>query len=81
MLRRGRQGLVKCDEIGKWVGNFGERMEEHEIDKLLKGPFTRNGQFNYREWVKVLRINTDAEEPESYGCMRIGRCMIYLYLP
>ena len=36
-----------------------------QIDKFLKGPFTRNGQFNYRERVKVLRINTDAEEPES----------------
>ncbi|KAI0652431.1 EF-hand protein [Trametes meyenii] len=58
-------GFVKCDEIRKWLGDVGERMDEHEIDKLLKGPFTRNGQFNYREWVKVLRINTDPEEPDS----------------
>ena len=36
-----------------------------QIDKFLKGPFTRNGQFNYREWVKVLRINTDNEETDS----------------
>ncbi|RPD65148.1 EF-hand protein [Lentinus tigrinus ALCF2SS1-7] len=61
----GDTGVVKCDEIRKWLGDVGERMDEHEIDKLLKGPFTRNGQFNYREWVKVLRINTDNEEPET----------------
>jgi myosin regulatory light chain 12 len=31
------------------------------MDRLLKGPFTdRQGNFNYREWVKVLRVN-DAE--------------------
>ncbi|KAH9897832.1 EF-hand protein [Cubamyces lactineus] len=58
-------GFVKCDEIRKWLGDVGERMDEHEIDKFLKGPFTRNGQFNYREWVKVLRINTDNEETDS----------------
>ncbi|TBU25341.1 EF-hand protein [Dichomitus squalens] len=61
----GDTGFVKCDEIRKWLGDVGERMDEHEIDKLLKGPFTRNGQFNYREWVKVLRVNTDNEESES----------------
>jgi myosin regulatory light chain 12 len=37
----------------------------YEMDRLLKGPFTdRQGQFNYREWVKVLRVN-DAEETEN----------------
>jgi myosin regulatory light chain 12 len=31
-----------------------------QIDRLLKGPFTdRQGYFNYREWVKVLRVNAD----------------------
>lgn len=36
-----------------------------QIDKLLKGPFTdRQGNFNYREWVKVLRINADTNEAE-----------------
>ncbi|OCH89572.1 EF-hand protein [Obba rivulosa] len=59
-------GFVKCDEIRKWLGDVGERMDPHEIDKLLKGPFTdRQGNFNYREWVKVLRINADNEEAES----------------
>jgi myosin regulatory light chain 12 len=34
-----------------------------QIDRLLKGPFTdRQGNFNYREWVKVLRINEEDEE-------------------
>ena len=36
-----------------------------QIDRLLKGPFTdRQGNFNYREWVKMLRVN-DAEGAES----------------
>ncbi|KAI0784927.1 EF-hand protein [Abortiporus biennis] len=59
-------GLVKCDEMRKWLGDVGEKMDMREIDKLLKGPFTdRQGNFNYREWVKVLRINADNEEPET----------------
>ena len=29
-----------------------------QMERLLKGPFTdREGNFNYREWVKVLRVN------------------------
>ncbi|KAH9951000.1 EF-hand protein [Amylocystis lapponica] len=59
-------GFVKCDEIRRWLGDVGERMDQKEIDKLLKGPFTdRQGNFNYREWVKVLRINTDNDEADS----------------
>ncbi|KAK7680582.1 hypothetical protein QCA50_016364 [Cerrena zonata] len=59
-------GLVKSDEIRKWLGDVGERMDSTEIDKFLKGPFTdRQGNFNYREWVKVLRINADNDEDET----------------
>ncbi|KDQ63330.1 hypothetical protein JAAARDRAFT_44244 [Jaapia argillacea MUCL 33604] len=55
-------GFVKCDEMRKWLAEVGERMDQREIDKLLKGPFTdRQGNFNYREWVKVLRVNADPE--------------------
>jgi len=60
-------GKVKCDEIRKWLSEVGDRMDQFEIDKLLKGPFTdRQGYFNYREWVKVLRVNADEDE-ESEG--------------
>ncbi|KZT30876.1 EF-hand [Neolentinus lepideus HHB14362 ss-1] len=56
-------GTVKCDEMQKWLSEVGERMDTAEIDRLLKGPFTdRHGNFNYREWVKVLRVNTDPDE-------------------
>ena len=24
-------GFVKCDEIRKWLGDVGERMDEHEV--------------------------------------------------
>jgi len=60
-------GLVKVDEMRKWLSESGERMDQSEIDKLLKGPFTdRQGNFNYREWVKVLRINADNEEQDPF---------------
>jgi myosin regulatory light chain 12 len=37
-----------------------------QIDKLLKGSFTdRQGNFNYREWVKVLRVNDETEQPQT----------------
>ncbi|PFH54858.1 hypothetical protein AMATHDRAFT_52859 [Amanita thiersii Skay4041] len=59
-------GFVKVDEMKKWLSEVGERMDQREIDKFLKGPFTdRQGNFNYREWVKVLRVNVDDEETES----------------
>ncbi|KAI0684749.1 EF-hand protein [Cytidiella melzeri] len=59
-------GLVKCDEIRRWLGDVGEKMDQREIDKLLKGPFTdRQGNFNYREWIKVLRVNADNDEADS----------------
>lgn len=36
-----------------------------QIDRLLKGPFTdRQGNFNYREWVKVLRVNAETEDTD-----------------
>ncbi|KAJ7070817.1 hypothetical protein C8F01DRAFT_1107964 [Mycena amicta] len=59
-------GVVRVEEMRKWLSEFGERMGEREIDKLLKGPFTdRQGNFNYREWVKVLRVNEDDEQPNN----------------
>jgi myosin regulatory light chain 12 len=75
-------GLVKCDEVQRWLSEVGERMDQSEvrltcglckrklttlcqIDRLLKGPFTdRHGNFNYREWVKVLRVNAETEDTE-----------------
>ncbi|KAJ2932286.1 hypothetical protein H1R20_g4831, partial [Candolleomyces eurysporus] len=63
------KGTVKVDEMRKWLSEFGERMDMQEIDKLFKGPFTdRQGNFNYREWVKVLRIN-DEEETKQASAM------------
>ncbi|GJE86191.1 EF-hand protein [Phanerochaete sordida] len=59
-------GVVRCDEMRRWLADIGEKMDPAEIDKLLKGPFTdRQGNFNYREWVKVLRINADNDETDS----------------
>jgi len=56
-------GSVKCDDVRRWLSEVGERMDKDEIDRLLKGPFTdRDGNFNYREWVKVLRVNAETED-------------------
>ena len=56
-------GTVKVEEMRKWLGEVGERMDEEEMERLFKGGFTdRQGNFNYREWVKLLRVNEgDAE--------------------
>ena len=38
----------------------------NQIDRFLKGPFTdKQGNFNYREWVKVLRVNEENEEGQQ----------------
>ncbi|KAI6047816.1 EF-hand [Pisolithus marmoratus] len=73
----GDTGMVKVDEMRKWMGDVGERMDQQEaspflsptdhMDKFLKGSFTdRQGNFNYREWIKVLRVNDEGDtEPQS----------------
>ncbi|KAG1828381.1 EF-hand [Suillus variegatus] len=59
----GDTGTVKSDEMQKWMGEVGERMDQQEIDKFLKSSFTdRQGNFNYREWIKVIRVNDDGDE-------------------
>ncbi|KAF9244505.1 hypothetical protein BU15DRAFT_41713 [Melanogaster broomeanus] len=64
----GDTGMVKVEEMRKWMSEVGERMDQQEIDKFLKSSFTdRQGNFNYREWIKVLRVNDDGdgEEPQT----------------
>jgi myosin regulatory light chain 12 len=37
-----------------------------QIDRFLKGSFTdRQGNFNYKEWVKVLRVNEEDNDTEG----------------
>lgn len=59
-------GMVRCDEIRKWLSETGDRMSQGEIDRFLKGSFTdRQGNFNYKEWVKVLRVNEEDNDTEA----------------
>ncbi|KAH9081534.1 EF-hand [Lactarius deliciosus] len=59
-------GTVKSDEMRKWLSETGDRMNQAEIDRFLKGSFTdRQGNFNYKEWVKVLRVNEDDNGAEA----------------
>ncbi|KAK7463887.1 hypothetical protein VKT23_005822 [Stygiomarasmius scandens] len=56
-------GMVKVEDMRKWLREMADRMDDREIDRFLKGPFTdRQGNFNYREWIKVLRVNEENEE-------------------
>lgn len=75
------QGTVRVEEMRKWLSEVGDRMDAQEvgqslciegwadmeqIDKLFKGPFSdRQGNFKYREWVKVLRINDEEETKQA----------------
>jgi myosin regulatory light chain 12 len=60
-------GTVDVEEMRKWLGEMGDRMSAGEVERFLKGPFTdRQGKFQYREWVKVLRVNAE-EEGEGEG--------------
>ncbi|EIM92251.1 EF-hand [Stereum hirsutum FP-91666 SS1] len=62
----GDTGMVKGDEIRKWLSDTGDRMDQKEIDRFLKGAFTdRQGNFNYKEWAKVVRVNDDGDNPEA----------------
>ena len=41
-------------------------VDRKQIDRFLKGPFTdRQGNFNYKEWVKVLRVNEEDDDAEA----------------
>ncbi|KAA1468040.1 EF-hand [Dentipellis sp. KUC8613] len=58
----GDTGTVKGDEIRKWLSETGDRMDQAEIDRFLKGSFSdHHGNFKYKEWVKVLRVNEDGD--------------------
>ncbi|KAG6862163.1 hypothetical protein C0995_004245 [Termitomyces sp. Mi166 len=55
---------MDSDEVGVLVGHGRAKANYRlEIDRLLEGSFSdRQGNFNYREWVKVLRVNVDEVE-------------------
>jgi len=60
-------GVIKSDDLKKWLSEFGDRMGPEEIDRLLKGPFTdRQGNFKYREWIKVVRVNEEVEDADAH---------------
>ncbi|KAH7885983.1 EF-hand [Phlebopus sp. FC_14] len=54
-------GFVNVDEMRKWMSEVGERMDHHQA-RLIPH---RQGNFNYREWIKVLRVNDKGEDPEQ----------------
>ncbi|KAK8854798.1 hypothetical protein IAR55_003537 [Kwoniella newhampshirensis] len=62
----GDTGIVDVNEMRKWLGEMGDRMEDWEIERLFKGPFTdRQGRFNYVEFAKVLKVNDGDPERDD----------------
>jgi len=48
------------------IASAGTIADCEQIDRFLKGSFTdRQGNFNYKEWVKVLRVNEDDDGVET----------------
>lgn len=48
------------------IASAGTVVDCEQIDRFLKGSFTdRQGNFNYKEWVKVLRVNEDDDDAEA----------------
>lgn len=55
-------GYVPVAQMRQLLASMGDRMSEEEISKFLSPPFAdKQGNFNYREFLKVLRV-TDLEQ-------------------
>ncbi|VDB86614.1 unnamed protein product [Peniophora sp. CBMAI 1063] len=75
-------GTVRVEEMRKWLSETGDRMDQREIDRLLEGSFTdRQGNFNYKEWVKVLRVKEDDDEESQQIYINVSDILMYLYSP
>ncbi|KAH8921379.1 EF-hand [Atractiella rhizophila] len=60
------EGSVSGKELRGWLLEYGDRMTEEEVDRLLGPPFTdKKGTFHYKDFVKQLRVyDAEAEEKE-----------------
>jgi len=57
------KGKISTDELRKWLSEFGDRMSQDEIDRLLSPPFTDRARktFDYRLFCHTLRV-TDTDD-------------------
>ncbi|KAJ3043708.1 Myosin regulatory light polypeptide 9 [Rhizophlyctis rosea] len=52
----GKTGFVNADDLREFMTTTGDRFTDDEVDIMFKGaPVDAKGNFNYREWVRVLK--------------------------
>ncbi|RUP50902.1 hypothetical protein BC936DRAFT_137162 [Jimgerdemannia flammicorona] len=50
------KGVINADEFREWMTTMGDRFTDEEVDIMFKGaPVDANNNFNYREFVRVLK--------------------------
>jgi len=57
------KGTISVAELKKWLSEYGDRMSDDEINRLLSPPFVDRARttFNYRLFCQTLRV-TEVEE-------------------
>jgi Ca2+-binding EF-hand superfamily protein len=51
-----KAGLIDAEQLREYLTTMGDRFTDEEVDVMFKGtPVDRNGMFNYREFVRVLK--------------------------
>jgi Ca2+-binding EF-hand superfamily protein len=51
-----KAGLIDAESLREHLTTMGDRFTDEEVDIMFKGaPVDKNGMFNYREFVRVLK--------------------------
>lgn len=51
-----KNGLLNAEQFREYMTTMGDRFTDEEVDILFKGaPVDSTGNFNYRDFVKVLK--------------------------
>ncbi|KAJ3299793.1 Myosin regulatory light chain 12B [Borealophlyctis nickersoniae] len=52
----GKTGYINADVLREFMTTMGDRFTDEEVDIMFKGaPVDAKNNFNYREWVRVLK--------------------------
>lgn len=52
----GKAGLCDAEELREYLTSMGDRFTDEEVDVMFKGaPVDASGNFNYREFIRVLK--------------------------
>ncbi|KAI8816531.1 uncharacterized protein EV422DRAFT_287840 [Fimicolochytrium jonesii] len=52
----GKTGTIDAEVLREYMMSMGDRFTDEEVDIMYKGaPVTGGSEFNYREWVRVLK--------------------------